>query len=113
MEDQLSATTRHGLDVQGFDGVPDQRLAQVAPWLRLAFALCATLAAIGTIAASSAVLGPLVVIAALASLFPVYPFDLIYNNGIRHVTGTQPLPKRGAPSRFGCSVAAAGVRARD
>ncbi len=104
MTDEISATTRHRLDVQGFDGIPDQRLAPVAPWLRLAFALCATLAAIGTIAASSAVLGTLVVIAALAALFPVHPFDLIYNYGIRHVTGTEALPKRGAPSRFACGV---------
>ncbi len=104
MTDQLSATTRHRLDVQGFDGIPDRRLAQVAPWLRLAFALCATLAAIGTIAASTPVLGTLVVIAALAALFPVHPFDLIYNYGIRHVTGTEALPKRGAPSRFACGV---------
>ena len=100
MKDQLSATTRHRLNVQGFDGIPDQRLAEVAPWLRMAFALCATLAAIGTIAASSAILGTLVVIAALAALFPVLPFDLIYNHGVRHATGTQPLPRRGAPSRF-------------
>ena len=35
MTDQLSATTRHRLDVQGFDGIPDRRLAQVAPWLLL------------------------------------------------------------------------------
>ena len=54
--------------------------------------------------ASSAVLGTLVVIAALAALSPVHPFDLIYNYGIRHVTGTEALPKRGAPSRFACGV---------
>jgi len=54
MQDQLSATTRHRLNVQGFEGIPDQMLAEVAPWLRMAFALCATLAALGTIAASSA-----------------------------------------------------------
>ena len=77
MKDQLSATTRHRLNIQGFDSIPDDRLAPVAPWLRLAFALCAALAAIGTIAASTAVLGTLVVIAALAALFPVHPFDLI------------------------------------
>ncbi len=106
MKDQLSATTRHRLNVQGFDGIPDQRLAEVAPWLRMAFVLCATLAAIGTITASSAVLGTLVVIAALAALFPVHPFDLIYNYGVRHATGTQPLPRRGAPSRFACGVGA-------
>ncbi len=106
MNDKLSATTRHRLDVQGFDGIPDQRLAEVAPWLRFAFGLCATLAAIGTIAASSSVLGILVVIAALAALFPVHPFDLIYNHGIRHLRGTQPHPKRSAPSRFACGMGA-------
>ena len=106
MGNQLSATTRHRLDVQGFDGVSDQLLAEVAPWLRLAFVLCATLAAIGTITASSALLGTLVVIAALAAVFPVHPFDLLYNHGIRHATGTQPLPKRGVPSRFACGVGA-------
>ena len=50
MKDQLSATTRHRLDVQGIDGILNQTLAPVASWLRLAFELCATLAAIGTIA---------------------------------------------------------------
>ena len=104
MKDQLSVTTRHRLDVQGFDGIPDERLAPVAAWLRLAFALCATLAAVGTITASSAVLGTLVVIATLAAIFPVHPFDLIYNHGIRHVRGTAPLPRRGAPTRFACGV---------
>ena len=106
MSDRLSATTRHRLDVQGFEGIPDQTLAPVAAWLRLAFAMCAALAAGGTITASSAVLGTLVVIAALGALFPVHPFDLIYNHGIRHMTGTQPLPKRGAPTRFACGVGA-------
>ncbi len=43
-------------------------------------------------------------IAALAALFPVHPSDLIYNYGIRHVTGTEALPKRAAPSRFACGV---------
>ena len=104
MKDQLSATTRHRLNIQGFDSIPDDTLAPVASWLRLAFAFCAALAAIGTITASTAVLGTLVVIAALAALFPVHPFDLIYNHGIRHITGTEALPKRGAPTRFACGV---------
>lgn len=106
MKVQLSPTTRHRLDVQGFDGIPDQTLTPVASWLRFALALCATLAAIGAITASAAVLGTLAVIAALAALFPVHPFDLIYNYGIRHATGLGPLPKRGAPSRFACGVGA-------
>jgi hypothetical protein len=49
----------------------------------------------------------LALIAALAAASPVQPFDLIYNHGIRHFTGTGPLPKRGAPTRFGCGMGAA------
>jgi hypothetical protein len=45
-------------------------------------------------------------IAALAALFPVHPFDLIYNYGIRYLRNTGPLPKRRAQSRFACGIGA-------
>lgn len=106
MESGLKAHTRKRLHIQGFDTVSDHRLAEVAPWLRLAFGLCALLAAVGTIAASPAILLALTVIAAVAAAFPVHPFDLVYNYGIRRLTGTGPLPKRGAPSRFACGIGA-------
>jgi hypothetical protein len=48
----------------------------------------------------------MVPIAALGAILPIHPFDLIYNYGIRHLTGTQPLPRNGAPTRFACGVAA-------
>ena len=44
----LTETTRRRLGIQGFEGVDDAALAQVAPWLRLAFGLCAVMAAVGT-----------------------------------------------------------------
>ena len=94
------------LDVQGFDTVDEDLLAQVAPWLRLAFGLCAILAIVGTALASPPLLLTLAGIAFLAALSPVHPFDLIYNHGIRHATGTPPLPKRGPPSRFACGIGA-------
>ncbi len=94
------------LDVQGFDTVDEDALAEVAPWLRLAFALCATLAIVGTALASKPLLLTLAGIAFLAALFPVHPFDLIYNHGIRYATGTPPLPRRGPPARFACGVGA-------
>lgn len=97
---------RRLLDIQGFDGVEDDVLAPVAPWLRLAFGLCAAMAAIGTALASPVILLLLAPIALLAAVFPVHPFDLIYNHGIRHLTGTGPLPRRGAPSRFACGLGA-------
>jgi hypothetical protein len=94
------------LDVQGFDTVDAELVAQVAPWLRLAFGLCATLAIVGTALASQALLLTLAGIAFLAALSPVHPFDLIYNYGVRYATGTPPLPKRGPPSRFASGIGA-------
>ena len=53
----------------------------MAPWLRLAFGLCATLAIVGTALASTTLLLTLAGIAFLAAVFPVHPFNLIYNHG--------------------------------
>jgi hypothetical protein len=94
------------LDIQGFDTVGMQELAPVAPWLRLAFALCALLGGLGTVVASPTILLALALIAALAAASPVHPFDFIYNYGIRHLTGTGPLPRRGVPTRLGCGMGA-------
>jgi hypothetical protein len=94
------------LDIQGFDTVDVQDLERVAPWLRLSFGLCALLGALGTALASPAILLGLAPLAALAGASPVHPFDLIYNYGIRRLTGTGPLPRRGVPSRFGCGMGA-------
>jgi len=103
----ISPTTRRRLDIQGFVDVDDQLLAETGRWLRFAFALCTILAAIGTTLASPWLLCALIPIAAIAAASPVHPFDLVYNHGLRHLTGTRPLPKRGAPSRFACGLGAA------
>ncbi len=106
MKRRLSPTMRRRLDVQGFEDVDDERLAEVGPWLGMAFVGCAILAGVGTFTASTEILWALVTIAALAAILPVHPFDLIYNYGIRRLTGTRSLPQRGAPSRFACGVGA-------
>ena len=105
MTKTLTGTTRRRLDIQGFDRIENEPLAQVAPWLRLAFGLCALLSGVGTAMTSTTILLILVPIAFLGALFPVHPFDLIYNYGIRHITGTSALPRRGAPNRFACGLA--------
>ena len=66
MRCELSAATRRRLDIQGFERVDEAALAPVAPWLRLAFALCALLAVAGTALASPGILMVLMVIAMLA-----------------------------------------------
>jgi len=102
----LGAKRLGRLDVQGFETIDEELLAEIAPWLRLAFGLCAALAIVGTALASTTLLLTLAAIAFLAGILPVHPFDLIYSHGIRHLTGTRPLPRRGPPSRFACGVGA-------
>jgi len=96
MRQILTPRTYRLLDIQGFDTVDVQEFAPVARWLRLAFGLCALLGGLGTVLASPTILLVLAPIAVLAAASPVHPFDLIYNYGIRHLTGTGPLPRRGA-----------------
>ena len=76
---------RRRLNVQGLSDVNDEVLAATAPWHRMAFATCALLAAIGTALALPVILWMLTPVAALATLFPVLPFDLVYNHGIRYL----------------------------
>jgi len=102
----ISSVTRRRLDIQGFDDVDENLLRQTASWLRFPFVLCAILAALGTLLASPVFLYVLAPFAALSAIFPIHPFDLIYNYGIRYLTKTPPLPKRGAPSRFACGSGA-------
>jgi hypothetical protein len=102
----LTVTCRRRLDIQGFEHLDDGALAPVAPWLRLAFGLCAAMAGLGTALASPILLLLLLPVALLAAILPVHPFDLIYNHGVRFLTGTGPLPLRGAPSRFACGLGA-------
>jgi Domain of unknown function (DUF4395) len=102
----MSAATRRRLEIQGFVDLDDRTLAAPGRWLRLPFALCAALAAVGTLLAAPMLFWALAPIAALAAVFPVHPFDLVYNHGLRHLTGTGPIPRRGAPSRFACGFGA-------
>jgi hypothetical protein len=100
-----SSTVRSRLEAQGFRNLDDGTLAEIGPWMRWSPAICAVVMAIGTILASPPVLWGLAGIALLGALFPRHPFDLLYNHGVRHLTGTRPLPRHGPQRRFACGVA--------
>jgi hypothetical protein len=102
----VSNTTRRRLEVQGFAGLDDAGLAEVGPWLRFTPGICAALMGLGTALASAPLLFALVPIAALGAVFPAHLFDVVYNYGLRRLTGTRPLPPNGAPRRFACGMAA-------
>ncbi len=93
------------LEVRGIAYSSDPEFAKVVPWIRTTFILCASVAGIGTAFAFTPLLWALAPIAAAGAIFSVHPFDLFYNDGLRHLTGTRPLPRNGAPTRFACGLA--------
>src|SRR5438046_6540271 len=101
----LSPVTRRRLEAQGFVGLDDVTLAEAGPWLRLAPAICAAWAALGTALGSPALIWALMPFAALGAVLRGHPFEVIYNYGIRHLLGTRRLPRYNAPRRFACAVA--------
>ena len=102
-----SSVVRRRLETQGFCNLDDATLRELGPWLRWSPAICTVIMAIGVAFASSAVLWTLAAIAFLGALLPFHPFDLLYNYGARHLTGTRPLPHQGPQRRFACGIATA------
>ncbi len=101
----VSLTTRKRIEAQGYLGLSDADLSEVGPWLRLSPAICMVWVAIATWNESTTALLVLIPFAALGSILPWHPFDVIYNLGIRHFLATQVLPRSRAPRRFACFVA--------
>lgn len=99
------STARCRLEAQGFLGLDDIALRELAPWLRWSPALCTLFMIIGVAAKSPLVLWALAATAFFGALLPFHPFDLLYNYGARYLTGTRPLPHQGPQRRFACGVA--------
>jgi hypothetical protein len=101
----LSTRRRTLLDIQGFEEIENETLARTEAWLRFAPAVCGLIAAAGTAMASPLTLWGLAVIAAAGAILPFHPFDLVYNLGVRRITGGPRLPDNRAPRRFACGLA--------
>ncbi len=90
--------------VQGTQNIDEATIKEVGNWLRLALVFCATFAGLATILASPPIFYALLPVALAAAIFETHPVDHVYNHIIRRFTGTQPLPKRGIPTRVACGV---------
>jgi len=97
--------TRWLVELQGFHGVADKDLGAIDLGLRVAPALCASIAAVGTVSASATVFWGLLVFAVAGALLPGHPFDVLYNHGIRHLVKGPRLPRSPLPRRFACLFA--------
>src|SRR5260370_8023769 len=101
----VTFTVRERIQAQGFCGLGDATYAQINYPLRLSPAICMIWAAVGTALASPTVLWALAPFALLGAILPGHPFDVLYNYGLRHLSGAPALPRYGARRRFGCTSA--------
>lgn len=84
-----SSVVRSRLEAQGFCNLDDATLTELAPWMRWSPALCTVFMAIGTALNSPVILWSLAATAFLGVLLPFHPFDLLYNYGVRFLSGTR------------------------
>jgi hypothetical protein len=101
------ATVRGNIQAQGFCGLDDKTYAQINFPLRLSPAITMLWTAVGTVLASPMILWALVPFAALGAILPGHPFDVLYNYGLRHLTGTPALPRYRVRRRLACGFATA------
>ena len=102
---QISATARERIQAQGFCGLNDATYAQINYPLRLSPGIMMVWVAVGTVLASAQILWALVPFTALGAILTGHPFDVLYNYGLRHLMGTQELPRYGLRRRFAFAVA--------
>lgn len=97
-------TTKH---LQGSNVETDNDAgAELGPWTRWAAMICTSAVAIGTALASPWFLWVLALTAVAGTFLPNHPFDYIYNYGIRHLTGTRPLPPNSKKRKLALGIAA-------
>ncbi len=101
----LSPRLQTWLEVRGYNVSSDPGFLRMVPWFRTTFLLCGSLVGIATAFAFTPLLWAMVPIAAAGAIFRVHPLDLVYNYGLRHLTGTGKLPLNGPPTRFACVLA--------
>jgi hypothetical protein len=103
----VNPIVRSRLEAQGFCGLDDATLEELAPWMRWTYTLGTLVTVIGVALMSPAVLWSLAAITSAGIVLPFHPFDLLYNYGLRRLVHTGPFPNSGPQRRFVFVVATA------
>jgi Domain of unknown function (DUF4395) len=97
--------TEANLQTQGYFLTSDE--AHALRWgLRFPTALCLALVVIGLVVQSAVLILALVPIGVIAGWTSGHPFDLIWNHGLRHLSGAPELPVNGRPRRHAFKLGA-------
>jgi len=93
--------------MQGYGALGDDERRRLALGLRLSPALCLAGMTLGVALRSPALLVAMAATAFLGGFVTAkHPFDLIWDRGLRRLTGAAALPPTPPPRRFACQLAA-------
>jgi hypothetical protein len=100
----VSSIRKRRLIQQGFTGLDDATLHDIAPWSRLAPGTSAALVLLAVWGGRAWAFYALAAIALIAAVTGRHPIDFIYNELVAPIAGTRRLPRCGAPRRFAASI---------
>lgn len=105
MEKAVASKLVKRLKIQGYCGISDKQLSELAFGNRFAYILCSVLIFIGVTTASIPILCIMMLIALYGVLLPYHPFDYIYNHLLSSLMNKPKLPPRSIQIKFACSIA--------
>jgi len=106
MRGRFTHWMRCNLSMQGYQGLSDDERKELGLALRLSPALCLIGMTLGVVLESPAILFGMAATAALGGfVMDKHPFDLIWDRGLRRLSGRPSLPPTPPPRRFACQVA--------
>ena len=98
---------RHRLEVQSFLNQSCETLHELRSWWRFTPTLNWIITLAGILLGSPEILLAQAALMGIAVFTPSHPLDLVYNFGVRHLTGTSPLPRSGQRRRIVFGLAGA------
>lgn len=103
--EQVSTKLIKRLKIQGYCGISDDRLSELAFGNRFAYILCSIIIFIGVVTVNIPILCAMMLIALYGMLLPYHPFDYIYNHVLRKVMNKPKLPPRSIQIKVACAIA--------
>ena len=99
------------VEMQGFIGFDDYTVKHLDYALRISPVICMMLTAVATAMESATLLWMLLPFALGGAILRNHPFDVLYNYGLRHLTGGPIMPRYPMPRRFACMLASVWITA--
>lgn len=107
----LITKTRRLVEMQGFVGLDDATVRHLDYALRVSPVICLSLTAVATALESVTLLWLLLPFALGGAILHNHPFDILYSQVIRHLTGGPVIPRYPMPRRFACMLASIWITA--